>query len=368
MLNMRRLVSLLLAVAAGVLLAPAAAHAEPADDGNRAWSVRPGSPEGKPDRRTHYTLQGTPGASVEEKVLVTNSSKVAASFVIYGTDAFNTSTGAFDLLPAAQKPIDIGSWIKFGAATVTIEAGATAVVPFSIAVPQNATPGDHAGGVVVSLATGTDVKVDTRVAVRVYLRIAGLLSPSLTPKDVDAEYTGVSNPFGSGKVAVSYTVENTGNIRLQSRAKLVVKSAATGITLAEKKLTDLPELLPGQHVPHRAEVDGVFPAGPLTVRIELEPFPDPEQPVGQAVPKTESHTIIWAWPWLLLLAFLILLGGAGFLVRRQLIRRRLAKAQAEALARKRARKEAKKAEAAGAKPEDKAEDKAEAGAGAGASA
>jgi len=340
---MRRLIALL---AVAFVLTPGVAHAEPADDGNRAWSLRPGSSEGKPDKRTHYTLQGTPGASVPEQILITNSSKVPASFVIYGTDAFNTSTGAFDLLPAAQKPTDIGLWMQFPAPTIAIDAGATVAVPFKVVVPPNATPGDHAGGVVVSLATGTDVKLDTRVAVRLYLRIAGLLRPTLAATQVDASYDGVSNPFGSGKVTVSYVAENTGNIRLQSHATLIVKSALTGITLADKKLPDLPELLPGQRVPHRAEIDGVFPAGPLTVRVELRPFGDPEQPVGQAIATADGHTTIWAWPWLLLIVLIILLAGAGFLVRRWLIRRRQARADAAALAKRRARKEAKAGAAA----------------------
>lgn len=343
---MRRLFALVAAVAAVAVLTPAAAHAEPADDGNRAWSLRPGTPEGKPDKRTHYTLQGTPGAAVQEKVLVTNSSKVPASFVIYGTDAFNTATGAFDLLPAARQPTGIGSWMRFDAPTVTIDAGATVAVPFTVVVPVNATPGDHAGGVVVSLATGTDVKVDTRVAVRLYLRIAGLLRPVLAAQQVDAHYTGAGNPFGSGTVSVSYTAENTGNIRLQSHAKLVVTSALTGITLAEQKLPDLAELLPGQRVPHQAEIGGVFPAGPLTVRVDLEPFGDPEQPVGQAVPEAEGHTTIWAWPWLLLVVLLVLLTGAGFLVRRRLIRRAQGRAEAAALQRRRASKDSKTGAAA----------------------
>ena len=50
--------------------------------------------------------------------MVTNSSQVAAKFDIYATDAFNTSTGAFDLLPAAKKPVDIGSWVQFPANTI----------------------------------------------------------------------------------------------------------------------------------------------------------------------------------------------------------------------------------------------------------
>ena len=85
---MRRLIAMALAATAAVLLTPAAAHADPADDGNRAWSLRPGTADGKPDRRTHYTLQGTPGAAVEEKVLVTNRK----ALFNYDFDALNTSS------------------------------------------------------------------------------------------------------------------------------------------------------------------------------------------------------------------------------------------------------------------------------------
>lgn len=342
-MRLRRLSLAVALLALATLAVPGRAAADP-DDGNRAWSVRPAT-EGKPDRRTHYTLQGAPGTTVEDQVLVTNASTVAAPFTIYATDAFNTDTGAFDLLAAAKKPVDIGAWVSFPTPTVTIAAGASVAVPFKIAIPANATPGDHAGGVLVSLATGTDVKLDTRVAVRLYLRIAGLLRPVLAAKYLQAAYSGVGNPFGSGSVALTYTVVNSGNIRLQSHAKVVVRSAIFGNTLSSKTLADLPELLPRQQVTYHAELSGVFPAGPLNVSVELQPFNDPAQPVGQAVPAASGTTTIWAWPWLLLVFGLAFAVGSFFLVRHLVLRRKRARAANDAaeLARRReARKAAKK--------------------------
>jgi hypothetical protein len=296
----------------------APARAEPVDDGNRAWSVRPATADGKPDKRTHYTLQGALGGKVAEHVLVTNASKVRASFVIYGTDAFNTSTGAFDLLPAATKPTDIGSWMKFPSQTVDIDAGASVDVPFIVDVPQEATPGDHAGGVVVSLATnGTDVKLDTRVAVRLYLRIAGLLRPTLEAQRVLATYNGVGNPVGKGGVDVTYTVVNTGNIRLSSHAKVSMTSAIFGTRLGGEVRRDLPELLPGQRVTYTAHIDGVFPAGPINANVALEPYPDPAQPVGQAIAAPKTTVTIWAVPWLLTLVAVAVLVGLALLIRRR---------------------------------------------------
>src|SRR4051812_49793088 len=103
------------AVVAFLFATGAPARAEPVDDGNRAWSVRPATADGKPDKRTHYTLQGAAGGNVAQHVLVTNASKVRASFVIYGTDAFNTSTRAVDLLPPAAKATDIRSLVQVSA-------------------------------------------------------------------------------------------------------------------------------------------------------------------------------------------------------------------------------------------------------------
>src|SRR5262245_27389102 len=103
-----RLLFVIALAATAVLGVSQPAAAEP-DDGNRAWSVRPAGADGQPDKRTHYTLQGAPGNVVKDQVLVTNSSKVKETFKIYATDAFNTPTGAFDLLSADKKPIDIGT-------------------------------------------------------------------------------------------------------------------------------------------------------------------------------------------------------------------------------------------------------------------
>jgi hypothetical protein len=313
----------------------------PGDDGKRSWSIRPATADGKPDNRQHFTLQSAAGGTLKDQVLVTNLSKVAATFDVYATDAFNTPTGAFDLLSASAKPIDIGSWVSFASPTVTIPAGGTVAVPFTIAVPKKASPGDHAGGVVVSLSTGTNVRLDTRVAVRMYLRVPGYLRPVLAVQDVKAEYHGVGNPFGSGRVTITYTVVNTGNIRLRSHPSAKV-TAWYAATLGTVTSADLPELLPGQRMTLSTEVGDVFPAGALFVDVNLQPYPDPTQPVGQKVNVAVGSTQIWAFSgWLVFLILLALL-VVGYLVWNRLRRRRQRRDAAEAAALREAR-EARKA-------------------------
>ncbi len=323
----RRLAALA-AVAAAVLtvLGPAAGYAGPGtpvrQDDPRVWGVRPGGPDGKPDARTHYTLQATPGTTLTDNALVTNLSKNPLTLATYGTDAFNTPDGQFDLLAADRKPTDIGSWMVFAARSVTVPPQGTVAVPFKIVVPANATPGDHAGGVVVSMLTLTpgtnkNVNIDARVAVRVYLRVPGNLHPQLKIGPVGARYDGTASPFGHGKVVVSYTVTNPGNIRLQSHPTIAV-SGPFG-QLAKVTPKDLPELLPNQSGTFVATVDHVFPSGPLTVTVSSAPFTDPQQPVGQTIPAASGEGYVWAVPWMLLLLILIVLlgGGAFWWVRRR---------------------------------------------------
>jgi Bacterial protein of unknown function (DUF916) len=351
-----RFLRLVAAVAAAVLtvLGPAAAYGGPGSpvrqDDPRVWGVRPGGPDGKPDARTHYTLQATPGSTLTDNALVTNLSKIPLTLAVYGTDAFNTPEGQFDLLAADRKPTDIGSWMVFAARSVTVPPQGTVAVPFKIVVPPTATPGDHAGGVVVSMLTLTpgtnkNVNIDARVAVRVYLRVPGNLHPQLKVGPVNARYDGTANPFGRGRVVVGYTVNNPGNIRLQSHPTITV-SGPFG-ELAKVTPKDLPELLPGQSGTFVAMVESVFPSGPLTVTVSTAPFTDPQQPVGQTIAAASGEGYVWAVPWtLLLLILLVLLGGAAFWwVRRRRMISRLD--DAIVAAREDALREAKTASATG---------------------
>jgi hypothetical protein len=311
------------------------------DNGERRWAVRPAGKNGKADARTHFTLQATPGGTVSEAALVTNLSPVPVTYQVYGTDAFNTPAGGFDLLSAEKKPTDVGSWMAFGQKAVTVPAGGTVAVPFTIAVPATATPGDHAGGVVVSLVSarssgGQQVNVESRVAVRVYLRIPGDLRPLLSVGSVTARYRGVGNPFGHGRVTIGYTVTNRGNIRLRGHPKVTVTNAL-GSVLATLTPEDLPEVLPNQRVTFSAVADRVFPAGPLTVKVSLDSLPDPEQPVGQTIPAVSGKGYVWAVSWILVLLAGIVLAALVTLVwlRRRRMLARLDRAIASARGRAR---------------------------------
>jgi hypothetical protein len=51
------------------------------------------------------------GTSITDALAVVNRSDTPFTPKVYASEAFTTSSGAIDLLPANKKPVDVGSWI-----------------------------------------------------------------------------------------------------------------------------------------------------------------------------------------------------------------------------------------------------------------
>ncbi|RIQ25894.1 WxL protein peptidoglycan domain-containing protein [Jiangella rhizosphaerae] len=309
-----------LAVIAAAVLAPTAAASEQPP---LTWGIVPSGPDGPGDRAAfEYTLD--PGAAISDVVAVSNYTEQPLTLDLYASDAVRNTQGGFDLLPAADEPVDVGSWVDLGEPVVTIPARSRVDVPFTITVPANATPGDHAGGIVAGLTTqaaggaGGQVAVDRRVGARIYLRVTGTLQPELTVDGVAVAFDGL--PLGQpGTVRVEYTVRNDGNVRLAGRPAVRVTGP---FGVGERTWTGdlLPELLPGDSVTGSATVTGVWQLGPLDVDIEIAPETSGTQVLDPAPPPGTSSTRLWVVPWLTLAALAVLV--AALLWRRRRRRRR----------------------------------------------
>ncbi|GAA1583677.1 WxL protein peptidoglycan domain-containing protein [Actinoplanes couchii] len=311
----------LLAAVLLLILIPVPAQAAPSNSDVR-WSVQPSSAKG-PDGRDFIIRRAAPGERLTDYVGITNLTTRPLTFKVYGTDAYNTEDGSFALLPAADKPTDVGSWIELGANQFTVEPNTRLDVPFAVSVPVDATPGDHAGGVIASIAeemvdpSGQKVLVDRRVAARVYLTVAGAVAPTLKIDTVRLEYVQSANPADGGEMTVRYLVRNTGNLRLNGTGAVRV-TGPLGWELARTELMEIPELLPGGSVTVTEKITGVQP----TVRLNAEVTVEPAN-FEQKLPAVTRGTAVWAWPWALvgLLAAAVLYLAFRF-VRSRISRRR----------------------------------------------
>ena len=307
---------------APVALAPVAlAPVTPSSaNGRRTFGVQPASRTG-PDTRSRLTYSATPGAALTDYVSVSNVSSAPLTVQLYASDAFNTGDGGFDLLPRTRTPVDVGSWVSVAQRAVTLKPRSQTVVRFRLSVPRNATPGDHAGGVVASLTTvgrdakGNRITLDQRVGVRIYLRVSGPLQPRLQVIALSSTYRNTPSPAGCGTVDVKYTVRNTGNVRLGGRQVLRVRGLF-GLSQTERALPNLPELLPGNAVSTTGSVSCVRPAVRITTTLGIQPLPAPGDLDPAAAPAS-AHRGLWALPWVLLGLAVVVLAGVGWMILRR---------------------------------------------------
>ena len=311
--RMRRTATVLILLVWSVVAPGAVAQAA---DGDVAWSVSPCTENGTIDGRIRLEMQVEPGDSVTDHVLVANASTTEQTFVVYGADAFNTPTGGYDLLAAGQPSTDSGSWVTTDQQQITVPALEQTVVALTVNVPEDAAPGDHPAGIVVSRAhpdiDAQGVVVDTRVAVRLSLRVSGELDPALTVQDVRVDYRSSWTPFGGSDATISYTVKNTGNVTVVGQPRLRV-TGPFGITLARKDPGPTQEVLPGQSFTVTSVLAGVPPAvidtAVVDVTMAAAPGPRTELPLASVTSRRTFAAVPWTG-----LALLVVVALTGYQV------------------------------------------------------
>jgi len=318
------------------IASPASAAPVSRAAGRVTFGIEPSSAGGA-DGRPDLSFGVTPGAVLRDHVAVLNYSSVALSLQLYATDAIETAAGGFGLLPATAKPTGAGAWISLPRRDETVsvppqsaKAPGQVVVPLVVRIPDNATPGDHAGGIVASLRTvgknssGQNVILVQRVGTRVFVRVAGRLSPRLSVSDLRAGYGGTLNPIGQGHVTVSYLLTNAGNVDLAVDQSISV-SGLLGST-RHLDLVAVPLLLPGTSLHERVVVPGVWPQFRLQAKVSAVPHAPVGASAAGLVPVTET-TGLWAipWPLIALVALVLLAVFAALRARANLTARRLAR-------------------------------------------
>lgn len=311
-----------LAIAVGLIAVTAAPAA--AEEGTPvSWSVTPADATG-PDGRVSVEHPLDPGAELQDHLAVRNLGEEEVVFRLSAADGFTNDGGRFDMLASDQESVDAGTWIALPE-RVTVPPGGTVVVPYTITVPENAEPGDHAAGIaasVLSLAQGdgAGVGVESRVGFRVMTRVTGALAPAYAVTNVDTGYRTSWNPIRPGSIDISFDVVNEGNTRLAVVGALEI----AGRSVAFPAGTDPQELLPGETRSFSIAVDGVWPLLALPGEIELAPTVSTAGGEEATVAPSSTGVFVWAVPWPQLLVVIgTLLVVLALLWRRGRSKRRL---------------------------------------------
>lgn len=287
----------LLGIALFAFASPSAALAEEGESTPVSWSVTPAGESG-PDGRTSVQHELDPGESVQDRIAVRNLGAEDIVFRLSAADGYYNSSGRFDMLPSGQPSEAAGAWIDIPA-EVAVPAGGTVVVPFTITVPEDAEPGDHAAGVAASVlsvqqADGTGVGVESRVGVKVIAQVTGEIAPAFAVTGLDTDYLLSWNPFRPGNASVEFSVENTGNVRLDAAGILGLAGQQIAFP-ADGERSQI--VLPGESRTFALMVDDVWPLIGVSGGIQVTPTASTAD--GEALdvaPRTVS-LFIWAMPW-----------------------------------------------------------------------
>jgi hypothetical protein len=296
-----------------------------------SFGVEPASAQG-PDGRPYFDISANPGATVSDHVVAVNYSAKPLKLQLYSTDALESTGGGLALALPTAKPLQVGAWtvLPAGSETVVVPPESSAgpgqvVVPLAIHIPWTASPGDHAGGVVVSLRTvGTDagshrIIFDQRVGTRIFIRVTGLLHPAVSIGHLAAHYEASANPVSPGRVRISYTVTNTGNADMGVRQSVQLSRwFGASETVRPAPLT---LLLAGGSVTETAVINSVWPAGRGAVTVKLQSIAVPGIPLPASV-SAQSTTPVWLTTWWYVALVVVVVAFAGLVARRHHRKRR----------------------------------------------
>jgi hypothetical protein len=315
-------------VALGVIVVPAGGAVAADDD--VTWAVRTASNDLGRDR-TGFEYALDPGAQVSDALVVVNHGDTALDLAVYAADGYTTDSGQLDLLVQGETSAAVGAWVQVADDAISLAPGATAEVPFTVRVPDDATPGDYAGGVVTSLTqddSAQGITVDRRLGVTMHLRVGGELAPGVAVEDVHLAYHGTLNPFGAGGATVTYTIHNTGNTLVSGRENVAVAGPFGWLGSVGAPVEAPPQLLPGESWTTSAPVHDVAPLVRLGATVAVAPLVTDASGSTTPLATVEVTTHAWAVPWPLLLV--VVLAGAGVtLGLRGARRRRAARRAAE---------------------------------------
>lgn len=302
---MRALRLLITAVLASglALVGAGAAHADERPP-SVSWAFTP-SGETDTDGRRIIEAEADPGEQLADHVAVRNLSDRPITFTISAHDGYINDDGHFAMLPRSEESVDAGLWLEV-ADEITVAPRELGILPVTITVPDDATPGDHLAGFAAAIssdgaqADGTELRVESRIGFPVLIRVTGELAPSLEAEVLSADYRTSWNPFQPGSIDVTYEIRNTGNVALA----VSHEAAASGRT-APDSAGDAAEMVPGDERTHTVRITGVWPLGWSTVVVDAEGTRE-----DLDAPTASAEYFVWTVPW----PQLIVLAALGLLV------------------------------------------------------
>ncbi len=172
-----------------------------------------------------------PGQILTEEVKVTNVSAQDKEYFIYKRDILGVEDGGVPVFAeddAERTGLEMSEWISFQSERILVKSNETVILPIIIAVPEDAPPCSHFGGVFVSaeppklreIGAGVGYEVATIISLRVN---------GVCVDDARVRSFSTDKLFYSTKnVNFLAKIENQGNILIRPRGPLEIRNMFGG--------------------------------------------------------------------------------------------------------------------------------------------
>lgn len=183
------------------------------------------------------------GESKEDSLSLQNTSDQTQTIKLYPVDSVATGDGNFSLRDEKDPREGVGAWIKLTKTLVTLAPGAEESVPFTITIPDNASVGEHSGGLILQKTNAPTVNVGssgasivTRVGIRVYETVPGTLVKKLELASFTVR--GETGPTKGSVYIANLGIENKSNITINATADLNITGWGKRSWFPNSKFTD----------------------------------------------------------------------------------------------------------------------------------
>ena len=201
-------------------------------EGEVSFSIRPTKafPD-KPETFAYFSHELTQGARLTDEALVANTGSLPIVLTLYAADRYTAINGGTTFSKQRQVVTGVSRWISVSKTKLSLDPGEEKVVPFTIDVPFDATPGEHVAGLVVEAAPRDQatsdqgqvqfaVRVINRVGVAVVVNVAG---PVPAAPVVALELTDLGlKEQGELGATLLVMVRNVGNVAAKGEGVLVI--------------------------------------------------------------------------------------------------------------------------------------------------
>jgi len=276
---MKKLLIVIVLVGLGLALLSGSANAQ--TYGGISFGIRPTKAfEDRPETLSYFFHELMSGAFLTDEALVMNDGDVPLILNLYAADGITAQNGGTAFTKKGQESTGasrgVSRWLSLSVTEIPLEPGEEMIVPFTINVPSDASPGQYVAGLVAEAPPSGEaiptnegetqfaVKVVRRVGVAVVIDVPG-------PRVIGLEIEGASLKQQDDQGATfAIAIQNTGNIFLKAEGSLLIADRNG------EELTSIPlkmdTVLPGDatffHVTHPVHLaDGDYL---LTVTLSYE--------------------------------------------------------------------------------------------------